>query len=412
MNNDSDRPRRRRTPPPSRPTPPRSRAFPPWLWALFAAAFVLYTDDYVIAGLLPELAADLGVTESTAGQLVTVFSVVIAIAAPVAAVVFAKVPRRLLFTVTLVTFAVANIAAALTPSYGVLVALRIVAAAAAASTAPAIFAFTAKNAPPRKSGTFIAIVSLGTVGAIAAGVPIGTWIGGALGWRATFAVMAVAGVAALAAVLRTIPARSPLDDPPRLIDQIRILRRLPISLGLVANSVLMTGSMMLFTYLAPFFADTVDAGVNARALAFSVAGVAGVAGIWLGGFASDRWGPDRTLIFGVAVFVATMLALWGLWLIRPAPLAAALAVGAVWGGMAFWNFPAIQARLNNLAGPVAPQALALNTSGTYLGIAAGGAIGGATLAASGAGALPLVAAACGLLSLVLIGAASRASSWV
>lgn len=171
----------------------------------------------------------------------------------------------------------------------------------------------------------------------------------------------------------------------------------------------MTGSMMMLTYLAPYLAEAAAAGVNERAFMFGLSGCAGILGIWLGGSATDRWGPDRTLTFGIGVFLATMLGLWGLWLLRPAPAPLIYAVAAVWGGIAFWNSPAIQARLHILAGPVAPQALALNTSGTYLGVAIGGAVGGTTLASVGVGALPLVAAVFGTSAIVLLLSANRAS---
>ncbi len=88
---------------------------PAWLFALLAAAFVLYTDDYVIAGILPELAGDLGVSEGQAGQLITVFSLSVALAAPIAAVVLARAERRRLFSLALLVFIAANVAAAITP---------------------------------------------------------------------------------------------------------------------------------------------------------------------------------------------------------------------------------------------------------------------------------------------------------
>ena len=84
---------------------------PAWLFALLAATFVLYTDDYLIAGILPELASDVAVTQGQAGQLVTVFSITVAVAAPIAAVAFARVPRRWLFTISLFIFIAANTAA-------------------------------------------------------------------------------------------------------------------------------------------------------------------------------------------------------------------------------------------------------------------------------------------------------------
>ncbi|QIN30393.1 MFS transporter [Brevibacterium luteolum] len=375
---------------------------PAWLFALLAAAFVLYTDDYVIAGILPELAGDLGVSEGQAGQLVTVFSLTVALAAPIAAVVLASAERRRLFSLALLVFIAANVAAAMTPSFAILIVLRIVAALAAASTTPALFAFAAHHAPPQKVGRYIAVVSLGVTGSIAAGVPVGTWIGGVFGWRATFAAMAIAGALVLLAVLATLPRGDGSDEVPVLREQIRTLRQRPILLGLVANCVLMTGSMMMLTYLAPYLAASTNAGVEELALAFSLSGIAGIVGIWLGGIATDRWGADRTLLFGIGVIVLTMIGLWGLWLARPASLPLVLVVATIWGGMAFWNSPAIQARLHLLAGPVSGQALALNTSGTYLGVSIGAAVGGLALSGPGIGALPLVAAAFALGALVLL----------
>lgn len=380
---------------------------PAWLLTLLAAAFVLYTDDYVVAGILPELASDLGVSEGQAGQLVTVFSVTVAVAAPIAAVALARVPRRWLFAVSLLVFIAANIAAAATPSFGVLMLLRVAAALAAASTTPALFAFAAQHAPAEKVGRFIAIVSLGVTGSIAAGVPIGTWIGGAFGWRATFAAMAIAGAVVLALVFLTLPRTEGADETPALGEQFRTLRRLPISLGLLANCVLMTGSMMMLTYLAPYLAATTTAGVEERALTFSLSGIAGIVGIWLGGIATDRWGADRALLFGIGAIVTSMLALWGLWAARPAPLWLVLIVATVWGGMAFWNSPAIQARLHHLAGPVSGQALALNTSGTYLGVSIGAAVGGLILSGVGPGGLPLIAAGFAVIALLLLSLARR-----
>ena len=339
---------------------------PRWLFALFFAAFVLYTDDYVIAGILPELAGDLNVTEAQAGQLVTVFSLTVALAAPAAAVVFMRTPRRRLFTVGLLLFVIANTASALTPNFGMLMGLRVVAALAAASMTPALFSFAAGNAPAEKVGRYLAVVSLGVTGSIAAGVPLGTWIGGAFGWRLTFAVMAAAGLLAMVAVLATLPASQKQEAALPLGEQLRTLRRAPITLGLLANCSLMTGSMMMLTYLAPYLSATSGAGVEARALAFSLAGIAGIVGIWLGGMGTDRWGPDRTLGIGVGVIVAAMFGLWLLWVLRPVPVPIVLVVATVWGGMAFWNSPPLQTRLHVLAGPMSGQAHALNSSGTNL----------------------------------------------
>ncbi|WP_428815103.1 MFS transporter [Streptomyces albus subsp. chlorinus] len=382
---------------------------PRWLLALAAAALVFYTDDYVIAGVLPELSRDLSVSPGAAGQLVTAFSVTVAIAAPVAAVATARLPRRRVLAVAAAVFTAANALAAATPSFAVLLALRVAAALAAATAAPVLFALAARLAPPERVGRYVAVVAFGVTGAIALGVPAGTWIGGALGWRATFATMAAAGALVLLGFLTQLPRRTAPEPALPLRSQLAILARPAVSLGLAANVVLMSGSMMLLTYLAPFTDRLASADAGARGLLFAVSGLAGMAGIWGGGLATDRWGPDRTLAAGVGLFVLTMAALTALWAARPVQVALLLPVVAVWGGAAFWNSPAVQARLHLLAGPVAAQALAMNTSGTYLGVAVGGAAGGAVLEAAGPGPLPVVAGAAGIaaLGLFLLAAGRR-----
>lgn len=383
---------------------------PAWLFALLAATFVLYTDDYVIAGILLEIASDLGVTEGQAGQLVTVFSATVAVAAPTAAVVFARVRRRRLFMVSLLVFIAANVAAATVVALTPLMILRMVAAAATAGATPAIFAFAASHAPAERTGRYLATVSLGVTGSIAVGVPLGTWIGGAFGWRATFLAVAFAGALVLIGVLITVPGDEHRTSLPRLGDQLHSLTRAPISLSLLANCALMAGTIMVLTYLAPYLTSTTGAGIEERALAFGFSGCTGILGIWLGGFAADRWGADRAVVVGISLILITMIGLWAAWMWRPAPLPVVLVITTVWGGAAFWNSPGIQMRLHALAGPLAGQALALNTSGTYLGISFGAAVGGLVLAVAGPGILPLAAAGFGLAALLLLGISRRVAT--
>lgn len=129
----------------------------------------------------------------TAGQLVTVFSVTVAVTAPLAAVAMTRAPRRTVLVSAALVFTAANAGAAVSPAFPVLMALRIVAALAAATATPALFATAARLAPPERTGRAVAAVAFGVNGAIAFGVPAGAWIGGTFGWRATFAQMASAG---------------------------------------------------------------------------------------------------------------------------------------------------------------------------------------------------------------------------
>jgi predicted MFS family arabinose efflux permease len=248
---------------------------PAWLLALLLAAFALYTDDYVIAGVLPEIAADLEVSDGVAGQLVTVFSATVAVAAPVAGVVLARVERRRIFAAALTVFVAANVLAALTPSFMALMVLRVLAALAAAAATPSLFAVAAARAPEGRRGRYLAVISLGVTGSITVGVPAGTWVGGAFGWRATFLTMAALGALSAVAILSTLPRTTGQVAPPSLPAQLRVLTSAPVALGLVANGLLITGSMMLLTYLAPFLTAIADADIGARGALFAAAGVAG-----------------------------------------------------------------------------------------------------------------------------------------
>lgn len=381
---------------------------PLWLLALLFTAFVVHTDDHVIAGLLPEIAADLGVSEAAAGQLVTVFSLTVVAGAPTAAVVTATWPRRLLFAGALTVFVAANAAAAAVPSYGALLALRVLAAASAAAVTPALVATAAALAPEGRRGRSIGAVSLGIAGAITLGVPLGIWIGGHLGWHATFAAMAAVGALALVWLVAVLPEAEPAPPTP-LREQVRVLSSGPISLGLLGNLCVTTGAMLLLVYLAPYLAAVADVGTTVRGVLFAAAGAAGAAGVWLGGRATDRWGPDPTLRCGIGVFVALMAVLTVLWPLRPVPLWLVGPAAVVWGASVFFTSPAITARLLHLAGPVGTQALAVNAGVVHLGAAVGGAVGGVLLAATTIATLPPAAGVLCSAGLALFALGARAA---
>ncbi|WP_280382511.1 MFS transporter [Nocardia wallacei] len=374
---------------------------------LALAALVFYTDDYVIAGVLPEIAGDLDVGVGVAGQLVTVFSLTVAVAAPVAAIVLSRRQPRSVLAAATGVFAGANLVAAVTPSFSVLICARVLAALAAAAATPSIFALAARLSPPERLGRYLAIVTFGVTGSIAVGVPLGTWLSAIGGWRATFGAMAVGGALVLLGFLTQLPSRAELGAVQPVSAQMRVLASPRVSVGLAANIVLMFGSMMLLTYLSSFVDEVSAATIGVRGVVFAVSGVAGMAGIWAGGHAVDRWGPDRALATGVLVFVVTMLAFAGMWVLRPVPVAVLYPLVMLWCGAAFWNSPATQARLHLLAGETATQALALNTSGTYIGVAVGGVVGGVIVGTVGPGLLPIAAVGAGVGTLLLFHLAAR-----
>ncbi|MFI9838720.1 MFS transporter [Nonomuraea sp. NPDC051941] len=380
---------------------------PAWLLALVFTMFTFATDDYVIAGVLPEVSADLGVSVAAGGQLVTAFSLAFALGAPVASVVSATWSRRGLFTWALALFTAANWAAAFTTSYAVLMGLRVLAALAAAAVVPAVYALATSLAPEERRGRYLALVMGGMTGSLMLGVPVGTWVGGAFGWQATFGLGGLLGLVALVAIRATLPESPPAAAMP-VRERLAPLARPQVLLGLLGVVGIVLGSMMLMTYLAPFLRDLAGAGPAELGWAFALAGLAGLAGGQLGGWAADRWGADRALIVGIAGFTAVMGLFAVCWALRPLPLPALLPLLLVWAAVSWWIPPPAQTRLLALAGPSGPQALALNSSAVYVGVSGGGAVGGLVLESHGSGRLPLAAAAVELAALALFWAAGRA----
>jgi predicted MFS family arabinose efflux permease len=385
----------------------RRAGLPAWLLALMFTTFTFATDDYVIAGVLPAISADLGVSEPAGGQLVTVFSLAFALVAPVASVVTADWPRRRLLTGALVVFVVANWAAAFTTSYALLMGLRVLAAVAAAAVVPAAYAIATTLAPEGRQGRYLALVLGGLTGSLALGVPIGTWVGDAFGWEATFVLGGALGLVAVLAIRSTLPELPSVPAMP-LRERLTPLAHPQVLLGLLGIVATVLGSMMLLTYLAPFLRDLAEAGPAELGWVFVLAGLAGLVGGQLGGRATDRWGADRALIIGVVAFVTVMAALSACWFLRPVPLLALLPLLLAWAAVSWWIPPPAQTRLLALAGPAGAQALALNSSAVYVGVSSGGAVGGLVLDGHGSGWLPAVAAGVELIALALFWLAGRA----
>lgn len=385
----------------------RKRQVPPfWVIALTMATFAFGTDDYVIAGVLPAIAHDLTVGEPVAGQLMTIFSLTYAIGAPVAAVLTAGWNRRRLLTIGLVVFALANLVAPAIGSYPQLVGLRVIAALAAATVVPAAFSLAVGLAPAQRQGRYLGIVMSGLTSSIVLGVPLGTWIGGALGWAATLVFVGVLGVVALGTIRATLPPAPGVPDE-SLSDRLAPLRQPAVLVGLAAIAVTVFGNMVLFTYLAPYVRDLAGAGSTALGIAFALAGLAGIVGGQLGGRASDRWGPDRALQLGVGGFATAMLVLIVLGFLRPVPFPVALPLLVIWAMFSWWIPLPAQTKLLGLAGSSGPQVLALNSSAVYVGVSIGGAVGGLLFGAYGTSVLPYAAAAAQLLALLVFAVAAR-----
>ncbi|MFD7909054.1 MFS transporter [Kitasatospora sp. NPDC059747] len=368
------------------------------LLLLALGTFAVGTDSMVVAGILGPVAADLGVSVPAAGQLVTVFALGYALLAPVLAALTARWPRRRLLLAALAVFTAANALSALAPTFGALLATRVLAAAGAALYTPAANAVATALVAPERRGRALATVLGGMTVATALGVPVGTWVGRG-DWRLTMWLVTGLGLAALAGLallLRTLPAPA---APAGLAARLAPLGR-PRVLGAAATTlVFFLAFQSVYIYLATALSGATGGDAGRLSTVLAVTGAASVAGSWLGGRLVDRVGVRRVLLTGSLVAAGSFAALP--WLGRS--MAGAL-VYAVVTPLAGWAVSvALPHRMASLDPGGAPLLISLNSSALYLGTAAGGVAGSWAIGVLGGRFFPLAAA---VLALVAAGAAA------
>ncbi|MGQ4387357.1 MFS transporter [Streptomyces sp. SAS_270] len=371
----------------------------PWpgLLALSTAAFTAVMTELLPAGLLPRMAPALGVSEGRVGFLVTGYALASFLAAVPLTAVLRGLPRRRVLIGTLVGFACCNAVTALSTSYALTFAARLAAGVMGGTLWAMLVGYAARMVPAERRGRAIAVVLAGITLALSLGVPAGTVLAGALGWRAAFALPAV-----LAALL-VVWVRWQVPDFPGESAGTRVpLRRVAALPGIApilsVTLFLLLGHQVMYTYVGPFAKHV---GFDHTGLVLVVFGLATVVGIWIVGILVDAH-LRPTLLATLAVIAGAMLTL-GLAARSPAVLLGAV---ALWGA-AFGGAPTlIQTALIDASGPVhADLATSLQTTVYNTGIAAGSFAGGLVLEGAGAAglpwtALPLVA---GTLGVVLAG---------
>ncbi|MGC4941730.1 Cmx/CmrA family chloramphenicol efflux MFS transporter [Kribbella sp. DT2] len=360
------------------------------------AIFAQGTSELMLAGLLPEMATDLGVSIPQAGLLISAFAVGMLLGAPILAVVTLRWPRRTTLLVFLAIFALTHVAGALTPNYGVLLATRIVGAFVYAGFW-AVAAIAAVGLVPSGSrARAMSVVTGGLTIATIIGLPAGTLIGQHLGWRAAFWAVALMSSLAMIGVLRTIPAGRP--DPgstPRLGAELRAMANPRLWLSYATTALVTAAILVVFSYLTPLL--TGDTGLPPAAIpaVLAVYGVGSLIGITVGGRTADAT-PFRTLLVGITG-VVVMSAVLALRADRPV---IAIAVVFLLGGFGFAVNPALNARVFGLAEKAPTLATAVNFSAFNVGITVGPWLGGRAIdAGAGYASLGWIAVGLGIVAL-------------
>jgi predicted MFS family arabinose efflux permease len=367
------------------------------LTTLGIGAFAIGTDSHVVIGLLDRISSSLNVSDSEAGQLVTVFAVGYAVFAPICGWLFGKFDRKLSIQIASFVFISGNLVCYWAVTYQVMVIGRILSAFGAGMYTPLAFTIATSLVSSKRRGAALSVVFGGMTLATAFGVPLGTYIGEIRDWHLVFVLVAALGAVnfvMLAALLR------PLDSPApaTLAERLAPIRNMAVLVTLFTTFIAVLSEFTLYSYISLVFADVGVAGEAVLPAVLLAFGIGAIIGNVVSGFSTDRLGPRRILLG--AVTVQTIL-LPTIVLVRDMP-AAAIAVAFAWGIVSYMYLIPIQHKLMELSKQSGQMTLSLNSSAIYLGIAGGGALGGLALAAFGVGSLAIVAAVLGVVTLVII----------
>jgi DHA1 family inner membrane transport protein len=368
------------------------------LLALAAAAFGIGTTEFVIMGLLPEVAQDLGVTAPAAGMLVSGYAIGVAVGAPLLAVLTARLPRKQALIGLMGLFIVGNALCALAPGYGFLIAARVVTAFCHAAFF-GIGAVVAADLVPRdKRAQAMALMFTGLTVANVLGVPLGTALGQAAGWRSTFWAVTGIGVVAVSALVAWLPNKLPMPASGSMVAEFRSLATPPVQLALLISTLGSISLFTVFTYIAYILREVSGFSVESTSWVLLLFGV----GITVGGLVGGRLADWRVLPALGGLFLALALLLVGFsWGSRFQT--ATLIIMFVWGALTFATVPAAQVRVIDQAKGAPNLASTLNQGAFNLGNATGAWLGGTIIAAGlPLTDLPLVGAGVALLALGVV----------
>lgn len=343
------------------------------LLSLAVAAFGIGTTEFVIMGLLPEVARDLSVSIPSAGLLVTGYALGVVVGAPLLAILTARLPRKPTLVGLMALFIAGNVLCALSSSYGLLMAARVVTAFCHAAFFGIGSVVAADLVPRTRRAQAIALMFAGLTLANVLGVPAGTAFGQWLGWRATFWGVAVIGVAALAALALLLPSRLPMAGG-GILAEFRVLKEPQVGLAMAISIICSASLFSVFTYISPLLAASAGLSPEAITGALLLFGVGLTAGNMLGGKLAD-WRLMPCLIGTLVVLIAVL----AVFVPASRNAASALVVLPLWGVLAFALVPLLQLRVVDTASAAPNLASTLNQGAFNLGNALGAWFGALAL---------------------------------
>lgn len=376
----------------------KRKPFPLSLLCLTIGAFAIGMTEFIIMGLLPNVATDLNVSIPQAGQLITGYALGVAVGAPILTVFTHKIPQKKLLVLLMCIFIIGNALSVIAPTYGLLISARILTAFAHGTFLGVGSIMATKLVPPDRRAGAVSVVLAGLTIANIIGVPFGTFIGQQLGWRSSFGAITILGIVSLLGIIRFIPV-IPQGTPANLGQQFRNLIRPQVLLVLLIGAMGCGSLFAVFTYITPMLVDISGFAEKSVTWILVLFGFGVTLGNMVGGRLADwKLMPSLIVNFGI---LAVLLAALTLTLHNPV-----LAVITIffWGVAAFGIMPGLQLRIMNMTREAPLLATTSSHSAFNLGNAAGAYLGGFAITHTGLISVPIYAAviaALGLLGLLL-----------
>nr|WP_319446658.1 MULTISPECIES: MFS transporter [unclassified Mycobacterium] len=348
-----------------------------WLavFALALGGFGIGTTEFVAMGLLPDISASLGITEPTAGHIISAYALGVVVGAPLIAALTARMERKTLLLGLMVVFTVANLASMFAPTYGTLMAARFIAGLPHGAFFGIAALVAAHLMGPQNRAKAVAHVLTGLTVATVLGVPVASWLGQLFGWRSAFALVVAVGLITLAAIWWWLPTMDTMHITSPLTE-LSALKRVQVWLALLVGMVGFGGMFAVYTYISTTLTDVAGLSRALVPLALMVFGLGMVIGNLVGGKLADRsvvralYASMTALGIVLALFVFAAHNPW-------TALAGLFLIGATGASIG----PALQTRLMDVAHDAQTLAAALNHSALNIANATGAWIGGVVIAA-------------------------------
>lgn len=364
--------------------------------ALALGGFAIGTTEFVSMGLLSMIAEDFGITEDTAGMIITAYALGVVVGAPLITAVTGLVPRRRLLLILMAAFTIGNALSVFSGSYEVLIIARFIAGLPHGAYFSVAGLSAASMAPAGQRGRAIAFVSMGLSVATVIGVPAAQALGQALGWPAAYTLVAVLGLITVGALWFLMPHMTQMK-PTNPRTELGALRRSQVWLTLAMGTVGFGGMFAVYTYISWTMTERAGLDPSWMWLVLMAYGVGSVAGNWLGGRLADR-NLEYGILFSL-IMIALVLSAFYFTSLHPV-------LGTVnFGLIGFFGtslVPSLQIRLMDVAGNAQTLAAALNHSALNLANASGAAIGGAVISAGFGYSAPALAGTALALAAIVV----------